>query len=104
MRAGALAILVGALAVAPMARGGHELPIYPSFYPHEIRLETIDQARAARLLTDGGIHAYVGALRFGDAPPDAVSAAESLGAFAVVTVDPAPSGHAFPPAPPPPLP
>jgi hypothetical protein len=33
-------------------------------------------------------------LRFGDAPPDAVSAAESLGAFVVVTVDPATAGDA----------
>ncbi len=94
MRAGALAILVVALAVAPMARGGHEVPIYRSFYPHEIRVETIDPAGAARLLADAGIHAYVGALRFVGAVPDALSAVESLGAFVVVTVDPATAGDA----------
>src|SRR5258708_39249683 len=92
MRAGALAILVAALAVAPMARGGHELPIYRSFYPHEISVETIDPAGAARRLADAGIHAYVGALRFVGAPPDAVGAVESLGTFVVVTVDPATAG------------
>ncbi len=94
MRAGALAILVAALAVAPMARGGHELPIYRSFYPHEISVETIDPAGAARLLADAGIHAYVGALRFVGAPPDAVGAVDSLGAFVIVTVDPATAGDA----------
>jgi hypothetical protein len=94
MRAGALAILVAALAVAPMARGGHELPIYRSFYPHEISVETIDPAGAARLLADAGIHAYVGALRFVGAPPDAVGAVDSLGAFVIVTVDPAMAGDA----------
>jgi hypothetical protein len=94
MRAGALAILVAALAVAPMAHGGHELPIYRSFYPHEISVETIDPAGAARLLADAGIHAYVGALRFVGAPPDAVGAVDSLGAFVIVTVDPATAGDA----------
>jgi hypothetical protein len=77
-----------------MARGGHELPIYRSFYPHEISVETIDPAGAARLLADAGIHAYVGALRFVGAPPDAVGAVDSLGAFVIVTVDPATAGDA----------
>ena len=94
IRARVLAVLVAALTVVPLARAGHELPIYPSFYPHEIRVETIDPAGAPRLLADARIHAYVGDLRIVGAPPDAVSAVESLGVFVVVTVEPASSGDA----------
>ena len=34
------AIIVGitVLSLAPVARSGHELPVYPSYYPHEIEL------------------------------------------------------------------
>jgi hypothetical protein len=88
IRARLLAVIVAALAVVPSARGGHELPIYPSFYPHEIQVETVDPGEAARLLADARIHAYIGDLRFAGAPPEAVSAVESLGTFVVVTVEP----------------
>src|SRR2546428_9654959 len=32
------------LAVPARVRAGHELPYYPSFYPHEIRLQAADAA------------------------------------------------------------
>ncbi len=89
MRQRALAILVFLCAAATPAEGGHELPIYPSFYPAEIKVETVDPAAAARLLPTGGIHAYVGAEPvFAAPPPASVAALASLGGFVTVSVDP----------------
>ena len=36
-----------AAAIITVARGGHELPIYPSFYPHEIEIKTLAPEHAA---------------------------------------------------------
>src|SRR6516225_4247553 len=89
MRRRALAILLLAWAAATPAEGGHELPIYPSFYPAEIKIETVDPATAARLLPTGGIHAYVGAEPAFAAPPAAsLGSLGSLGDFVTVAVDP----------------
>src|SRR6266850_1617361 len=40
---------------------GHELPYYPSYYPQEIRIESIEPGAAATLLRKSALHAYVGA-------------------------------------------
>jgi hypothetical protein len=80
--------VVGAAAAATavtVARGGHELPVYPSYYPHEIELAAVAPDQAADLLRAGKIQAYVG----GDLPgPHAapLAAVESLGAWVVVRV------------------
>lgn len=72
------------------AEAGHELPIYPSYYPQEIRLEIVDPLAAARRLPDGGLHAYVGAEpTFAGRAPDTVSRVESLGSYLVLTFRPA---------------
>jgi hypothetical protein len=84
----AVAALAAAIAAAP-AEGGHEIPIYPSFYPHEIRIETVAPEAAARQLPTGGIHAYVAAApAFAQAPAAPLEAAVSLGQLVVVSVDP----------------
>ena len=80
-----LAILAG-LAVTALvftaARGGHEFPVYPSYYPHEIRIGTVAPDQAADLLLAGKIQAYVGAEpRFAKPPPDSIRAIESLAPF-----------------------
>jgi hypothetical protein len=86
---GALGALLVALAVVEVARGGHEFPVYPSYYPHEIRVQTIPVERAADQLLPGKIQAYIGPeLHFTNAPPDAIRAIESLGSFVVVRVNP----------------
>src|ERR1043166_3762486 len=78
------------LAVLTVARGGHELPIYPSFYPHEIEITTAAPDRAAALLVDNKMHAYVGqAPRFAGAAPEAMRAGESLGSLLSVRINPA---------------
>src|SRR5207302_493658 len=55
----ALATALAATLAAP-AWGGHESPFYPSYYPQEIRLETVAPEAAGRLLVNASIHAYVG--------------------------------------------
>src|SRR5260370_38826021 len=44
-----LLVLAALLAALGVARGGHELPVYPSYYPHEIAIETMPPERAADL-------------------------------------------------------
>jgi len=82
-------VLVSLLIVASMVRGGHEMPVYPSYYPQEIRIERVDPARAANLLREAKIHAYLGdEPLFPTALPQSM-AVESLGSFVVVSVNPA---------------
>jgi hypothetical protein len=78
-----------ALALVTVARSGHELPVYPSYYPHEIELTSMAPDRAAELLLAGKIQAYVGdAPRFASAPPATIGSIESLGSFIVLRVNP----------------
>src|SRR5205807_456629 len=85
----ALGFFVGATAIVTSARGGHEVPIYPSFYPHEIEIRTLDPARAGDALGRGDIQAYVGnALSFSGTPPQQLRAIESLGSFVLARINP----------------
>ena len=73
---------------ATVARSGHELPVYPSYYPHEIEIAAMTPERATELLRTGKLHAYVGApAAFATAPGDTIGTAESLGAFVVVRLN-----------------
>jgi hypothetical protein len=84
-----LLVLVALLATIGLARGGHEVPVYPSYYPHEIRVETMPPERATDLLRDAKLHAYLGPeLRFPGAVPASVRAVESLGNFVIVRINP----------------
>jgi hypothetical protein len=70
------------------AEAGHELPYYPSFYPHEIRVEVVSPEVAATRLQQGTLQAYIGATPHFAAPPPAhVNPVSSLGAYLVVTFD-----------------
>jgi hypothetical protein len=70
------------------AEAGHELPYYPSFYPHEIRVEVVSPEMAATRLQQGTLQAYIGAMPHFAAPPPAhVGAVASLGTYLVVTFD-----------------
>src|SRR5262249_59065832 len=81
---------LGAAALVSMARGGHELPIYPSFYPHEIEIRSLAPTQAAQALHEGRIQAYVGhGMSFSGAPPRELQAIESLGSFILVRTHPA---------------
>ncbi|MDQ2954677.1 MAG: hypothetical protein M3R18_07050 [Pseudomonadota bacterium] len=83
-------VLLMTWAVITVARSGHEMPVYPSYYPHEIEIATISPDQAAGLLRDGKIQAFVGSqLRLGIAPSEPIRAIESLGSLVIVRVNPA---------------
>src|SRR5436309_14002866 len=83
----AIPILAGVM--ASIAWGGHELPVYPSYYPHEIEFRSLDSQQAGALLTDAKIQAYIGGIpKFSGRPPDFVQPIESLGSFVVVRANP----------------
>ena len=85
-----LLALVAAGTIATAARGGHELPVYPSYYPHEIAIETVALERAAGLLRENKIQAYIArAPHFSGDLPTSIRAVESLGSFVTVWINPA---------------
>ncbi len=85
-------VLITVLAVFGPAHAGHEPPIYPSFYPQEIRIESVDPASAAGLLRESKIHAYVGdEPTFADPMPKSIDYVESLGSYVVLALNPASS-------------
>jgi len=83
-------IMTGAvLLLAPVARSGHEQPVYPSYYPHEIEIAAVAPQTAAELLGKGKLHAYVGGVPgFTAAPGKDIAAVPSLGTFVVVKISP----------------
>lgn len=82
-------VLLIAAALVTVAWGGHEIPIYPSFYPHEIEIRPLARERAAGALLKGDIHAYLGAAPdFASPLPDSISMVESLGSFILVRINP----------------
>ncbi len=85
----AAALLIAAVALQTLpAQAGHELPFYPSFYPQEIRIQTVTPQAAARGLQDGSLHAFIGSDPFsGQAVPNNIGAVESLGAYVIARLD-----------------
>src|SRR5205807_9870908 len=80
--------LLAVVAAAARVDAGHESPFYPSFYPHEIHLESVPPAAAAGLLRQASIHAFVGADPFdGRSVPGDVAFVESLGGYVVLTLN-----------------
>ena len=88
-RGRAFILLVICVLWAAPSGAGHELPFSPSYYPQEIRIQTLLPAAAVPLLKSAGLHAYVGAdpLAGGRAPAD-LKPVESLGGYVVVTFNP----------------
>ena len=88
---GRVAIVGAGLAVLGTAEAGHEPPVYPSYYPQEIRIEPIDPAAAGRALAEGRIQAYLGPLEGLPAgAEESVKFVELLGSWLVVRVNPDP--------------
>ena len=80
---------VGAAAVVTATWAGHEAPVYPSFYPHEIEIRTLAPDQAAQALRDGRVQAYTGeGLRLSGAPPAEIGTIESLGTLVTVRINP----------------
>ncbi|MFB9266038.1 hypothetical protein ACFFWD_23260 [Bradyrhizobium erythrophlei] len=81
--------LLSALTVTGAVRAGHELPVYPSYYPHEIEIRTIASDAAESQLQQSKIHAYLGSeLRLSGSTPDLIGAVESLGSLVTVRINP----------------
>src|SRR5262250_2159039 len=88
-RMGTYIAFLCASAAVTIAWGGHELPVYPSFYPHEIEIRTLAPELAPAALGDARIHAYVGrGVHFSDAVPEVIGTVESLGSFVMVRINP----------------
>jgi hypothetical protein len=82
-------IAITILTLASVARTGHELPVYPSYYPHEIEIASIAREAAGELLSIGKMHAYLGRTpQFASAHPEVIGAVESLGSLAVIRLNP----------------
>ena len=85
-----LVALAATMAIATVVRGGHELPMYPSYYPHEIAIVAIPPERAVPSLLENKIEAYLGPQpRFSGDVPASIRAVESLGSFVIVLRNPA---------------
>jgi len=88
--AAAMALAVAAIVASGRGGAGHSVGHFPSYYPDEIRIDTIEPEAAAAGLVDKTLHAYLGAIPKLPAPiPDHVKSAKSLGAFLVLSFDPA---------------
>src|SRR5262249_19249476 len=85
----AAALLVAAAVLVTAARAGHELPVYPSYYPQEIAIEPMPPERAADLLRANKLHAYLGPPPFSGDLPAPIRTVESLGSFILVRLNPA---------------
>jgi hypothetical protein len=84
-----LGFLLSALTVTGAVRGGHELPVYPSYYPHEIEIRTVAPDAAESLLRQSKIHAYLGSeFHLSDPAPDLIATVESLGSLVTVRINP----------------
>lgn len=82
------ATLLCAATAATVAWAGHEMPVYPSFYPQEIDLETLTPDQAPAALANRGLHAYIGrGVRLND-PSNAIRSINSLGSYVMVRVNP----------------
>lgn len=68
------------------AGADHPLPFTPSYYPHEIRIQTVDPSAAAKLFATHSIHAYVGGdLWARGEVPAGMNHVDSLGSYLAVT-------------------
>ena len=82
-------VIMGLLSALPV-RADHDVPYYPSFYPQEIRLETITPTAAATLLHGKQLHAYIGsAPHFAETVPDHLAFLESIRSYLLLTFNPA---------------
>ena len=72
------------------AHASHGVVHIPSFYPHEISIETIDPTAAAGAFKKNALHAYVGSEpHFKEGIPEHLRPVESLDALLVLSFNPA---------------
>jgi hypothetical protein len=87
-RALALVLLATAL-FGPAAQGGHEIPVYPSYYPSVIEIRTTEPADAIGKLGKGELLAWAGKEPpHSGALPVNVGTVETLGAILLIRLNP----------------
>jgi hypothetical protein len=92
-------LIAGLVAAGGQGSAGHSVGHFPSFYPDEIRIETIDPAAAAKSLSEETLHAYVGAApEFAGPVPKHVESVQSLGSILVLSLDTSSARFASPQA------
>jgi hypothetical protein len=85
-RAAGAALAFGLIVAGGQGGAGHSVGHYPSYYPDEIRIYTVDPAAAGRGLVDETLHAYVSAVpNFAGPVPGHVKSVTSLGSFLVLS-------------------
>ena len=78
----------GLLVASGQSGAGHSVGHFPSYYPDEISIDTVDPAAAAKRLADETLHAYVGETpAFAGPVPAHVKAVKSLGSFLVLSLN-----------------
>jgi hypothetical protein len=86
--AAGIVLAVGIAVVSGQGGAGHSIGHFPSYYPDEIRIDTIDPAAAAAGLADQTLHAYVGAApRLAQPVPGHIKSVTSLGSLLVLSMD-----------------
>jgi len=81
-------VLVPVLVVVLPVKAGHEALVQPSYYPQEIRIESVAPAAAAELLARAAMHVFIGGDLFtGRTTPSNVTSVQSLGSYVVVTLN-----------------
>jgi len=77
------------LAAGGRGVAGHQVGHFPSYYPDEIRIDTIEPDAAAKGLAEQNLHAYVDAVPHFPVPPPAhVKSVQSLGSFLTLSFNP----------------
>jgi hypothetical protein len=86
----AASLAAGILIAGGQSVAGHSVGHFPSYYPDEIRIDTIDPTAAGKGLVEASLHAYLGAApSFAGPLPGHVRAVKSLGSVLVLSLDPA---------------
>jgi len=84
----AVLVFGAGFAFLAVAHAGHEFPFYPSFYPQEITVETLDAKAAAQRFAKAALHAYAGGELAAESGPAKTASVASLGGYVVATFDP----------------
>ncbi|MBR0784825.1 hypothetical protein [Bradyrhizobium iriomotense] len=86
-----LGLTCAVIVASPSARADHEVSYFPSFYPHEIRIEPLDPEEAAREFVNktDPLHVYLGtAPHFASNIPGHLKSVDSLKSLITISVNP----------------
>jgi hypothetical protein len=86
--AAGIAVAAAVVTMGGQGGAGHSVGHFPSYYPDEIRIDTVDPKAAAARLADHTLHAYVGsAPKLDQTAPSHIKSVKSLGFLLVLSFD-----------------